>query len=101
MKITNNRSRGAWFNYRVKGMPKRIFLKAYETSEVSDFTDIDQSNHHKTISDFSDSKPIFDSGQTTNVITTRDIDNVDEVREPVGPSQQIARNFSVKFTSQL
>lgn len=101
MKITNNRSKGAWFNYRVNGMPKRIFLKAYETFEVSDFTDIDQTNHHKTISNFSDVKPIADSGQTTNVITFRDVDNVDEVREPIGPSQQIAGNFSVKFTSQI
>ena len=100
MKITNNRSRGAWFNYKVNGMPKRVFIKAYETLEVSDVTDVDQTRHHKTISNFSAAKPAADSGQTTNVITTRGVDSVDEAREPISPAQQATRNFEIKYTSQ-
>jgi len=98
MKITNNRSRGAWFNYKVGGMPKRVFIKGSETFEVSDFTDINQTNHNRSISNFTAAKPAADSGITTNVITTKNVAAVNGAKV-IGTNQQTDGNFEVEYTS--
>lgn len=97
MRITNNRSRGAWFNYRVNGMPKRVYLKGYETLNVPDIVDIDQPVHNRTISNFAAVKPIADSGQTTNVVTTKKTQKVNDRK--IGFNQQTDGNFEVEYTT--
>lgn len=99
MKITNNRSRGAWFNFRVNGMPKREYFKPYETRELADYTDINQSSHNRTISNFSITKPAADSGETTNIVTTKKTASVNDDKV-IGTAQQTDGNFEVKYTSQ-
>lgn len=100
MKIINNRTRGAWFNYKVGGMPKRVYLKPYETFEVSDFTNVDQTLHNRTISNYSEIKPAVDSGQTTNVTTVKNVAAVDTDKKFISTAQQVDGNFSIKYTSQ-
>ena len=97
MKITNNRSRGAWFNYRVDGMPKRVYLKPYETMEISSFTDIDQTLHNRTIGNFTDIVPDASTGITTNVISARKVAQVDNSKPFISPEQQVNGNWEVKY----
>lgn len=98
MRITNNRSRGAWFNYRANGMPKRVFIKGYETFEVADFTDINQTTHNRTIANFAAEKPAADSGQTTNTVTTKNVSAVNDAKV-IGTNQQTDGNFEVQYTT--
>ncbi|MDG1950768.1 MAG: hypothetical protein P8J32_08215 [bacterium] len=97
MRITNNRSRGAWFNYRVNGMPKRVYLKGYETLNIPDITSQDQTVHNRTISNFAATKPIADSAETTSVITTKNVQKVNDRK--VGYDQQTDGNFEVEYTT--
>ena len=97
MRITNNRSRGAWFNYKVDGMPKRVYLKGYETLNVTDVTEIDQTSHNRTISNFAATKPIADSGETTTTLTTKNVQKVNDRK--IGYNQQTDGNFEVEYTT--
>lgn len=97
MKITNNRSRGAWFNYRVDGMPQKVYLKPYETFEILEFTDIDQTSHNRTIGNFTEIVPDASTGITTNVVSTKNVAKVDNSKPFISPEQQVSGNWEVKY----
>lgn len=97
MRITNNRSRGTWFHYKVNGVPKRVFLKGYETFNVTDIVDVDQTTHNRTISNFAAAKPAADSGETTNIVTTKNVAKVSA--RPIGYGQQTDGNFEIEYTT--
>jgi hypothetical protein len=86
MKITNNRSRAAWFHYKVDGMTKKVFIKGYETFNIPNLSDIDQTNHNRTISNF--------TGETTSI---RGVKKVNDRK--IGFDQQTDGNFEVEYTT--
>jgi len=99
MKITNNRSRAAWFNYRVDGMPKRVFLKGYETREIADVTDIDQSVHNRTIGNFTDAVPDASTAITTNIVSTKKTPQVNTNKPSISTNQQTDGNWEIEYTT--
>lgn len=99
MKITNNRSRAAWFHYRVSGMPKRVFLKAYETREITDVTNIDQTVHNRTIGNFTDVVPNGSTGITTNVVSAKKVAQVDKDKPLISTNQQTDGNWEIEYTT--
>ena len=98
MRITNNRSRGAWFNYRVNGMPKREYLKAFETREISEVTNIDQTLHERTIGNFTEVVPDASTAITTNVISTRNVNKVNTKKPFINTNQQTDGNWEIEYT---
>ncbi len=99
MKISNNRTTSAWFNYRANGAPMRVYLQPFETFEIPEYNDVDQSLHHKTISNFSDQKPLADSGITTNTVSVRGVAAVNS-QKGIEINQQLRGNFEIKYRSQ-
>ncbi len=96
MRVTNNRATNAWFNYRINGVPKKVFVGAYKTINLRELHDVNDVSSKRAIANFSSTtvpsnSPLSAYTDTNSVVVpTGRIDKVDK---------QGMRSGNVNFTT--
>jgi hypothetical protein len=96
MRVTNNRATNAWFNYRINGVAKKVFVGAYKTINLRELRDVNDVSSKRAIANFSSRRAPSNSYLTgftdTNsvVVPTGRIETVDK---------QGSRSGNVNFTT--